>query len=515
MRARARAAARHARRRPGDRQEPARLRALPDDRDAESSDSSSGDTGRSLPYGEGVTLLGARRRWSRRRRASSRPTRPRRPRRSFDEAVGAVVADGGRRAWVERHLRPLAGLETRRHVDGRSTRRGVRGVAALPRGARPASGRSFSCSRTCTGPTMRCSTSSTTSSSGRAACRSSSSAPPVPSCLTRRPGWGGGKVNSSTILLSAALGRRDGSSSCTSLLEKSALPGDSQARLLERAAGNPLYAEEFMRMLADAAGAAVRAARRRFRASSPHGSTRFAARRRRCCRTGPFWARVFWLGALGERAPGARGEAALARAEGVRRHANGARTVDGEVEYAFRHVLVRDVAYEQIPRADAGREASVGGELDRVARAAGGSCRDCSPTTIWPRSSYRALARATDVEPHRRRGRVPPCGTQEIEPSPSTRSLRRRSSTSACSSSRPATQTPRLLLRYGRALAVSRRRPRGAECSSRPLRGTARATGTCRGRRGGACLLTEALQYQGRPRRAPSTTASGHVELAA
>ena len=37
----------------------------------------------------------------------------------------------------------------------------------------PSSGRSSSCSRTCTGPTTGCSNSSTTSSTGRAACRSS------------------------------------------------------------------------------------------------------------------------------------------------------------------------------------------------------------------------------------------------------------------------------------------------------------------------------------------------------
>ena len=38
----------------------------------------------------------------------------------------------------------------------------------------------------------------------------------------------------------------------SSLLERSVLPAETQAALLERAGGNPLYAEQFVRMLGDA-----------------------------------------------------------------------------------------------------------------------------------------------------------------------------------------------------------------------------------------------------------------------
>ena len=47
----------------------------------------------------------------------------------------------------------------------------------------------------------------------------------------------------------------------------------------------------------------------------------------------------------------ARGPPARARAARVRRAGERASSVAGETEYAFRHVLVRDVAYDQIPRA--------------------------------------------------------------------------------------------------------------------------------------------------------------------
>ena len=78
------------------------------------------------------------------------------------------------------------------------------------------------------------------------ASRCSSSAPRVPSC-SRRPGWGGGKVNSSTILLSPL--RRGDRALLYTLLGQSAIDAELRTRLLEHAGGNPLYAEEFTRMV--------------------------------------------------------------------------------------------------------------------------------------------------------------------------------------------------------------------------------------------------------------------------
>jgi tetratricopeptide (TPR) repeat protein len=64
--------------------------------------------------------------------------------------------------------------------------------------------------------------------------------------------------------------------------------------------------------------------------------------------------KVVWLGALAEMSGARRFEVeerlhALERREMLRRERRS--SVGGEVEYAFRHVLVRDVAYGQIPRA--------------------------------------------------------------------------------------------------------------------------------------------------------------------
>src|SRR5207237_5200576 len=68
-----------------------------------------------------------------------------------------------------------------------------------------------------------------------------------PELLERRPGWGGGKRNSSTISL-APLSDDDTARLLASLLETSVLPAETQAALLTRAGGNPLYAEQYARM---------------------------------------------------------------------------------------------------------------------------------------------------------------------------------------------------------------------------------------------------------------------------
>jgi hypothetical protein len=69
-----------------------------------------------------------------------------------------------------------------------------------------------------------------------------------PDLLTKRPGWGGGKPNSVTISL-AALTEKETARLVHFLLERAVLPAGLQATLIERAGGNPLYAEEFARMV--------------------------------------------------------------------------------------------------------------------------------------------------------------------------------------------------------------------------------------------------------------------------
>ena len=71
-----------------------------------------------------------------------------------------------------------------------------------------------------------------------------------PELLERRPGWGGGKRNATTISLSP-LSETETARLIGSLMERSVLPADVQSTLLARAGGNPLYAEEYVRMVHD------------------------------------------------------------------------------------------------------------------------------------------------------------------------------------------------------------------------------------------------------------------------
>ena len=202
--------------------------------------------GRSLPYGDGVTFWALGEMVKAQAGILESDSREQAGEK-LREAVERLIDDAADVGWIERHRARSPG--SRPTIRGQETG----ATSRLPPGAAcsrrlPTSDRSFSSSRTCTGPTTCFSASSTTWSSGRAASRCWCSRPLVPSSSSRRPDWGGGKVNSSTILLSP-LTVEETARLLHALLGRSALDADLQTRLLEHAGGNPLYAEEFTRML--------------------------------------------------------------------------------------------------------------------------------------------------------------------------------------------------------------------------------------------------------------------------
>jgi class 3 adenylate cyclase/tetratricopeptide (TPR) repeat protein len=165
-----------------------------------------------------------------------------------------------------------------------------------------------------------------------------------PELFERRPGWGGGKRNVLTVSL-GPLSDADTARIVAATLDRALLPVDTQATLLERAAGNPLYAEQYARMVAEGGlrdelpetVQGIVAARLDLLATSEKALLQDAA----------VVGRVFWPGALGAADELLR---SLVRKEFVRRERRSA--VSGEQEYSFAHALVRDVAYAQIPRGE-------------------------------------------------------------------------------------------------------------------------------------------------------------------
>jgi class 3 adenylate cyclase/tetratricopeptide (TPR) repeat protein len=71
-----------------------------------------------------------------------------------------------------------------------------------------------------------------------------------PDLLDGRPGWGGGKMNSTTILLEP-LPAAAGELLLTNLLGSTDLESGARARILAAAGGNPLFVEEMLDMLVD------------------------------------------------------------------------------------------------------------------------------------------------------------------------------------------------------------------------------------------------------------------------
>jgi class 3 adenylate cyclase len=173
-----------------------------------------------------------------------------------------------------------------------------------------------------------------------------------PELLDRRPGWGGGKRNALTISLSA-LGSDDTARLIAQLLERSVLPAETQAVLLAKAGGNPLYAEQFVRMFVER-GAATEIPENlqgiiasRLDSLAPHEKS--------LLQDASVLGKSFWTGALAALSDLAREDVEeslrpLTRREFVRRARRS--SVADETEYEFGHVLVRDVAYGQIPRAE-------------------------------------------------------------------------------------------------------------------------------------------------------------------
>jgi class 3 adenylate cyclase/tetratricopeptide (TPR) repeat protein len=174
-----------------------------------------------------------------------------------------------------------------------------------------------------------------------------------PELLARRPHWGGGKTNAATLSLSP-LSEGDTAELVHAILERSVLPADVQSAVLARAGGNPLYAEEFARMVVERGD--LHEGRELDLPDSVQGliSARLDSLPRaekELLQDAAVVGKVFWPSALtADRDAAALDDAirGLERKEFVRRERRS--SVEGELQYAFRHVLVRDVAYGQIPR---------------------------------------------------------------------------------------------------------------------------------------------------------------------
>jgi hypothetical protein len=174
----------------------------------------------------------------------------------------------------------------------------------------------------------------------------------------------------------------------SALLDQAVLPAEAQTMLLERSGGNPLYAEEFVRMLTDRGILDPKAGLRLDPSDEiPVPQTVQALIAARLDTLSPeqkgllhdaaVVGRVFWAGALAAMSGRDESEVRDLLHESVRKELvrpSRSSSFRGQVEYSFWHVLVRDVAYGQIPRAARGAKHRAAAEW--IERASGDRVAD-------------------------------------------------------------------------------------------------------------------------------------------
>jgi class 3 adenylate cyclase/tetratricopeptide (TPR) repeat protein len=185
-----------------------------------------------------------------------------------------------------------------------------------------------------------------------------------PEFRERRAGWGA-RTNAATILL-PPLSAAETATLLELLLRQTRVPQELRRAVLSRAEGNPLYAEEFVRMLVDR-GLLVRNgggwALRSQDLPLPDSVQAIVAARldalpvpeKAVLRDASVVGRGFWPKAVAAVCGFVTEDVhahlrSLEQKEFVRRL--GSSVIGGEMQYSFHHALVRDVAYAQIPRAE-------------------------------------------------------------------------------------------------------------------------------------------------------------------
>jgi class 3 adenylate cyclase/tetratricopeptide (TPR) repeat protein len=170
-----------------------------------------------------------------------------------------------------------------------------------------------------------------------------------PELLEDRPAWGGGKLNATTTMLEPL-----GTAECEALLVELGddLDPPARARVVSASEGNPLFLEEMSALARETGSHAVPSTIQALLAARLE---RLAGEEREVLERGAVEGEVFHRGLARPLAGGERSQAeidellaGLVRKDLIRPHAP---TLPGDRAFRFRHLLIRDAAYDILPKA--------------------------------------------------------------------------------------------------------------------------------------------------------------------
>ena len=171
--------------------------------------------------------------------------------------------------------------------------------------------------------------------------------------LERRPGWGGGRRNATTISLEPLTENETRELVAALMPSTDNGAGDVVPQVAERSGGNPLFAEEMVNRLLEEETVEAEALPSTVQSLLAARLDSLDRLERRLLQSASVVGQTFWEGALattaaeegldlGKTLANLEEKDLLAPSAGSR--------LAGEREYAFKHVLIRDVAYSMLPK---------------------------------------------------------------------------------------------------------------------------------------------------------------------
>ncbi len=173
-----------------------------------------------------------------------------------------------------------------------------------------------------------------------------------PDLLDLRPAWGGGKLNAGSLLLES-LSAEDSAVLVGELLEEIELDEGMRARIVDAAEGNPLFVEEMVAMVREDGVDQETIVPATIHALLQARLDRLGGDERTVIERGAVEGKIFHRGAVLELAPEPLRAGvgthllALVRKELIRPDQT---EVPGDDAFRFRHLLIRDAAYESVPK---------------------------------------------------------------------------------------------------------------------------------------------------------------------